>query len=79
MTEISIKTIDGRKHYSIENRGIAYTLSQNDHAEWELISKRKAMSTDGQFRIFASLEALESTLKAFRGIGAVIQDLDQAH
>lgn len=71
---ITTKEIDGVTYYIMNSRGTTYTLYFDDFFKWCLHSKRDALTTYnvGTYRNFKSLDALEGSIKAFRGISQVI-------
>lgn len=56
-------------------RGVSYYLRRNVVGRWELSSRRLALGSRhfGQVRHFDSLEAVETTVKAFRGISLLAE------
>ena len=72
--EVKTEKIDGTTYYGMNNRGTTYTLYSDETFGWCLHSKRDALTTYnvGTYRNFKTLEELEGTIKAFRGISQVI-------
>ena len=70
---INTETYEGITYYSMSSRGIDYTLRFNSD-EWELHSHRKALgrSNVGTFKFFKTIEDVESSIKAFKGISSLI-------
>jgi hypothetical protein len=68
---ITTEIVNGRTYYNTEARGVKYCFYFDGEA-WGLHSKRKNMSTFGQFRWFRNLEEIEAKIKAFRGIAAIL-------
>lgn len=71
--EIEIKDLEGIRYYEMCHRAISYTLRHIDN-EWELQSHRQALGwqNPGSYRFFKSLEDLEKSVKAFKGISMLI-------
>jgi hypothetical protein len=57
--------------YTFEKGQTSYFL-RFSFGRWELISKRKNMSTMGQVRFFDSLQDIESNIKSLSGLSATI-------
>lgn len=72
--EIAINKIDDVTYYEMNSRGTTYTIHFDDFFKWCLHSKRDALTTYnvGTYRNFKSLDILEGSIKAFRGISQVI-------
>ncbi len=57
--------------FEMTNRGTAYTLIKATDGSWSLWSSRLALRSVS-VRVFAKLEDLEKTIKAFRGVAALL-------
>lgn len=61
--------------FTVEARGVSYYLRLDTFGRWELSSQRLALAAarmGGTVRHFASLDQVEATVKAFRGLGALV-------
>lgn len=61
--------------FSVEARGVSYYLRRDTMGRWELSSQRLALAAarmGGTVRHFAELAQVEATVKAFRGLGALV-------
>ena len=55
------------------SRGVSYYLRTDGIGRLELSSKRLAMATIGQVRHFRDLGEVEQSIKAFRGLSALVE------
>lgn len=58
--------------FETQARGVSYYLRTDALGRYELSSRRLAMATFGQVRHFATLAALESSIKAFAGLSELL-------
>jgi len=61
--------------FSVEARGVSYYLRRDTLGRWELSSQRLALVAarmGGTVRHFSDLAQVEATVKAFRGLGALV-------
>lgn len=61
--------------FSTEARGVSYYLRTDTLGRYELTSQRQALRAarmGGGVRHFASLDQVEASVKAFRGIGLLM-------
>jgi hypothetical protein len=55
------------------SRGVSYYLRTNGVGRLELSSKRLSMATFGSVRHFDTLAEVEASVKAFKGLGALVE------
>lgn len=61
--------------FEVTARGTSYYLRRDTFGRWELSSQRLALSAarmGGSVRHFSSLDQVESTVKAFAGLGLLM-------
>lgn len=62
--------------FQVTARGTSYYLRRDTVGRWELSSQRLALSEarmGGTVRHFASLDQVEATVKAFAGLGLLME------
>jgi len=74
--EVTQAEVNGIVYYTTTARGVAYTLRRKRSGEWELSSRRLSLGRHnvGSTKFFASLDELEASIKARRGIAALLND-----
>jgi len=76
MLKVTQTDVNGTTYYTTTARGVSYTLRRKRDGEWELSSRRLALGRQnvGSTKFFATLEELEASIKALRGIAALLND-----
>ncbi|MBC7198319.1 MAG: hypothetical protein H5U32_03620 [Pseudomonas balearica] len=80
MLQVTQTEVNGTVYYTTTARGVAYTLRRKRDGEWELSSRRLSLGRHnvGTTKFFASLNDLEASIKALRGIAALLNDAASA-
>ena len=71
---IETEVIDNVTYYTTVSRGVAYTFNK-EVSGWGLHSHRMALGrfNTGSYRFFNTLQELENSLKAFKGVSQLIE------
>ncbi|MDU4254494.1 hypothetical protein [Pseudomonas sp.] len=75
------KTIqNGNTYYSMTHRGVAYMLRCKRDGSWELSSRRLSLGRGnvGSVKFYDTLDELERSMKAFRGVAKLLADTEGA-